>query len=83
MLRVPPPSHGGRALPDDLSINLPRDATAPTVARDAVQRHFAGVLDRDRISELELIVSELVSNAVVHGCGAITLNLQRDGATAR
>jgi anti-sigma regulatory factor (Ser/Thr protein kinase) len=67
----------------ELSINLERDASAVAVARRAVERHFDGALDGRRISELALIVSELVTNAVVHGRGAITLVLQRDGDIAR
>jgi anti-sigma regulatory factor (Ser/Thr protein kinase) len=67
----------------DLSINLPRDASISTVARRAAERHFDGALDRARLSELALIVSELATNAVVHGSGAITLKLHRDGEIAR
>src|SRR4051794_21295011 len=61
----------------DLSLSPPRDASAATVARAAVNRRFAG-LGRQRLADVTLVVSELVTNAVVHGRGAITLNLQHD-----
>lgn len=67
----------------ELSINLERDASAAAAARRAVERHFDGAFDSRRISELALIVSELVTNAVLHGRGSITLILQRDGDIAR
>jgi anti-sigma regulatory factor (Ser/Thr protein kinase) len=67
----------------DLSISLQRDASAATVARRAAERLFAAALDRRRLGDLALVVSELVTNAVVHGRGAITLRLQRDGEIAR
>ncbi|MEA2169629.1 MAG: serine/threonine-protein kinase RsbW [Solirubrobacteraceae bacterium] len=67
----------------DLSINLQRDASAATVARRAAEQLFADGLGRRRISDLALVVSELVTNAIVHGRGAITLKLQRDGELVR
>jgi anti-sigma regulatory factor (Ser/Thr protein kinase) len=61
---------------------LPADASAPAFARaflrDAVcEVHHARVVD-----EAELLVSELVTNAVVHGTPPITLRVEcggRDG----
>jgi len=61
----------------ELSLTLPRDLSAATVARAAVNRRFAG-LGRQRLADLALVASELVTNAVVHGRGAITFNLQHD-----
>jgi anti-sigma regulatory factor (Ser/Thr protein kinase) len=61
----------------ELSLTLPRDPSAATVARAAVYRRFAG-LGRQRLADLALVVSELLPNAVVHGRGAITFNLQHD-----
>jgi hypothetical protein len=49
----------------------------------AAERFFAGALDRRGLSDLALMVSELVTDAVVHGRGAITLKLERDGELAR
>src|SRR4051795_731564 len=61
----------------ELSLNLPRDVSAAAVARAAVDRRFAG-LGRQRLADVALVVSELVTNAVVHGRGAITLKLHQD-----
>jgi anti-sigma regulatory factor (Ser/Thr protein kinase) len=66
----------------DFSINLQRDASAAAVARRAAKRHFDGALDCRHLSDLALIVSELATNGVVHGRGAI-IKLQRDGDIAR
>ena len=46
-------------------------ATARALARDAVERGRATV----RLDDVALVVSELVTNAVVHGTGEITLDL--------
>jgi anti-sigma regulatory factor (Ser/Thr protein kinase) len=67
----------------DLSITLHREASAATVGQRAVHGLFDGAVDHRRLGDLALIVSELVTNAIVHGRGAITLNLQRDGEIAR
>src|SRR4051794_36089777 len=58
----------------DIDVGLPRDPTAPAVARRELRR-FTGMLDRGVLADLELVVSELVSNAFVHGRGAIQLRL--------
>src|SRR4051812_9072317 len=57
-----------------IDVGLPRDPSAPAVARRELQR-FAGILDRSVLGDLELVVSELVSNALMHGQGAILLRL--------
>jgi len=67
----------------DLSINLQRDASAATGARAVAEEFVAGAVDRRGLSDLALVVSELVTNAVVHGRGAITLKLERDGPIVR
>lgn len=54
---------------------LPASVTTPAAARafacEAVERGRAAV----RIEDVALVVSELVTNAVVHGDGDITLNV--------
>ena len=54
---------------------LPASVTTPAAARavvrDAVERGRAGV----RIEDVALVVSELVTNAVIHGRGDITLDV--------
>ncbi len=68
-------------MPDELTLELPRVPTAASLARSAVSDSFAEELGRDRVGELLLVVSELVTNAVLYGRGAITLKLRvdRDG----
>src|SRR3982751_5173484 len=61
-----------------LSLNLRRERSAPGAARQAIEHRFAE-LGPARLADLALVVSELVSNAVVHGRGTITLKLQHDG----
>jgi two-component sensor histidine kinase len=53
--------------------------TAGRLARSAVSDRFAEELGPDRVGTLCLLVTELVTNAVVHGRGAITLKIRVDG----
>jgi hypothetical protein len=48
-------------------VELPGGPLAPQHARRAVEEHFATELDGDRIASVELLTTELVSNAVRHG----------------
>jgi anti-sigma regulatory factor (Ser/Thr protein kinase) len=54
-----------------LSLSLPPLPTASRVARAAVRDHFADALSRNTVSDLELVVPELVTNAVEHGHGTV------------
>jgi anti-sigma regulatory factor (Ser/Thr protein kinase) len=65
-----------------LSLNVRRENSAPSAARQAIEQRFSE-LGPDRLADLALVVSELVSNAVVHGRGTITLKLQHDGDVVR
>ena len=65
-------------MPHELNLELPRLATAGRMARSAVSDRFTEELGGDRIAELLLVVSELVTNAVRHGRGAITLKVRVD-----
>jgi anti-sigma regulatory factor (Ser/Thr protein kinase) len=50
-----------------IRIDLPRDAQAPAAARAAVSGFFEGrELDAGTLASIRLLVSELVSNAVLH-----------------
>ena len=66
-----------------ISLNLPHDRSAPTVARRTATLHFDGLLQPERLGDLRLVLSELVSNAVVHGRGEVVLRLDFDGSTVR
>ena len=59
-----------------LSLSLPPLPTASRVARAAVRDHFADALNRDTVSDLELVISELVTNAVEHGHGTVQLAIE-------
>jgi anti-sigma regulatory factor (Ser/Thr protein kinase) len=59
-------------------LDLPLGVVAPTAARRAMRSVLMGwgYRDPDWLDEAELIVSELVSNAVRHGGGCIELSMQ-------
>jgi anti-sigma regulatory factor (Ser/Thr protein kinase) len=67
----------------DLALTLPPDSSAPAAARAAVRRHLAGHVGATRLGEASLVISELVTNALVHGRGEIDLRLQHEGETVR
>jgi anti-sigma regulatory factor (Ser/Thr protein kinase) len=58
--------------------DLPRTRGAPTLARRSLARWFAGDVEGDELRTAELLVSELVTNAVMHGRGTITLRAHLD-----
>jgi anti-sigma regulatory factor (Ser/Thr protein kinase) len=57
---------------------LPRDVAAPGLARRAVERWFGPLLDARELESVKLMTSELVTNAVLHGVGEITLRGRSD-----
>ena len=57
---------------------LPRDKTCPMVARRLVEGHVREDLDDRQSESATLIVSELATNALVHGAGTIVLVVIRD-----
>jgi anti-sigma regulatory factor (Ser/Thr protein kinase) len=61
-----------------LDVELPRDAQAPRNARSLVAQSFAPTLQSDELETAALLTSELVSNAVRHGRGKITLHADLD-----
>jgi anti-sigma regulatory factor (Ser/Thr protein kinase) len=65
--------------PTELSLSLARVLSASGAARAAVRDRFTHALSRHAIADLELVVSELVSNAVEHGRGTIRLDVDLDG----
>jgi anti-sigma regulatory factor (Ser/Thr protein kinase) len=48
-------------------VDLPGGLRAPQSARRALEQHFAEAIDRDMLASVELLTTELVSNAVRHG----------------
>lgn len=61
-----------------VELELPHDLAAPARARAHVEELG---LDPDRCQELKLVVSELVTNAVLHGEGPVSLRLCTSGGT--
>jgi anti-sigma regulatory factor (Ser/Thr protein kinase) len=57
---------------------LPQAITAPRIARHALNRFCHGRLEDQQLSDAELMVSELVTNALRHGCGQIVLRAALD-----
>ncbi|MEA2299362.1 MAG: hypothetical protein QOF77_2298 [Solirubrobacteraceae bacterium] len=65
------------------SLALPRDSVASSLARAAVREEFADVLPASTLADVILAVSELVTNAVLHGAGEIELRMEVDGETVK
>ena len=63
-------------MPTQLSLSLSSAPSAGGIARAALRERFGELLRRATLADLELVVSELVTNAVEHGHGAIRLDLK-------
>jgi anti-sigma regulatory factor (Ser/Thr protein kinase) len=60
------------------AVDISRDRLAPAAARRAVEG-LAGAVDDDLLTDVKLLVSELVTNSVKYGGeGAITLKVDAD-----
>jgi diguanylate cyclase (GGDEF)-like protein len=57
----------------ELEIKLDRDANSPAAARRLLEEMFGAALSISELDTARLLVSELVTNAFLHGQGAITL----------
>jgi anti-sigma regulatory factor (Ser/Thr protein kinase) len=67
-------------MPDQVSIDIDRDRTAPANARRAVEA-FGAELDPAVVPDVKLLVSELISNSVKYGGdGQVQLILRSDHA---
>jgi anti-sigma regulatory factor (Ser/Thr protein kinase) len=62
-------------MPTELSLTLPPVPTAGGAARVALREKFSGALRRSTFADLELVISELVTNAVEHGRGVIRVEV--------
>ena len=67
---------------DALCASLPRDPGAAAIARRTLERQLPGA-DRQVVDAAKTIASELVSNAVLHGRGQITLGVRAAGDRLR
>jgi anti-sigma regulatory factor (Ser/Thr protein kinase) len=61
-----------------LEVSLPHTVQAPGIARRSLVEWLVPAVDADQLGAARLLVSELVTNAVVHGHGAITLRATLD-----
>jgi anti-sigma regulatory factor (Ser/Thr protein kinase) len=61
-----------------LEVELPREHVAPRVARSVVRSVWADRVEHDLLIDAELLVSELTTNALVHGEGDIKLRAGLD-----
>jgi anti-sigma regulatory factor (Ser/Thr protein kinase) len=68
----------GRRVDESLEVDLPRDSQAPARARRLIDEFGASVLDRGELDRAKVMVSELVTNAVLHGRGVIRLRASLD-----
>jgi anti-sigma regulatory factor (Ser/Thr protein kinase) len=68
--------------PAPVTVPLPRDRSAPGRARASIRDH-APELSGERLDTAALLVSELVTNAVLHGAGRIVLTIEAAGAVMR
>lgn len=73
---------GGILPPVNLALALPASARAPAVARQATRHALAGMPD-DRVDVAVLLVSELVTNALLHTASAPTLKIGHDSGRLR
>jgi anti-sigma regulatory factor (Ser/Thr protein kinase) len=64
------------------TLELPRSAGSPSIARLIVTAHGAA-LPEERLKSANLMVSELVSNACRHGSGRIELTVESDADGVR
>jgi anti-sigma regulatory factor (Ser/Thr protein kinase) len=61
-----------------LRVELARDSVAPGDARRALRNLCADHIENDLLVDAELLVSELVTNALRHGQGDISLSARVD-----
>jgi two-component sensor histidine kinase len=62
---------------------LPRQRTCGVVARRIVESEYGAWLDSRTLEDLKLVVSELATNAYLHGIGRIRLKLEADEGRVR
>jgi hypothetical protein len=66
----------------ELSVRVPRDKDAPALARDVVRTSFGAELPARQLFDLLVIVSELTTNALLHGVGDISLRVSVENGRA-
>jgi anti-sigma regulatory factor (Ser/Thr protein kinase) len=61
--------------PNELALELRRGPDAPATARAAITRQLNGQLSTQRLFDLRVVVSTLVSNSIRNGRGPIEVHL--------
>ena len=61
-----------------IAVRLPRRPSAPGDARSLVRMSLGGVMAEDLLEDVLVVISELVTNAVLYGEGEIALSLSYD-----
>lgn len=69
-------------VPERLTLRLDRSVAAPRQARDALARFHHGLPD-ERVQVAELLLTELVTNAVKYGEGPVHVRLSKSGGCFR
>jgi anti-sigma regulatory factor (Ser/Thr protein kinase) len=67
----------------ELSLSLPQAVTSPGVARDWVVEELGGWAGPEDRHTVVLLLSELVTNALVHAKSELTVHLLLDSAVVR
>jgi two-component sensor histidine kinase len=67
---------------EPVTVALPRDRSAPRAARALIRDHVPD-LSGERLDTAVLLISELVTNAIVHGAGRIVMTIERSGPVTR
>jgi anti-sigma regulatory factor (Ser/Thr protein kinase) len=62
----------------EIEVELPREKAAPHMARNALRRACADRVETEVLVAAELLVSELATNALLHGRGNIKLRAAID-----
>jgi len=65
-------------MPPQFEAKLPRTKDAPRLARRCLRQWMGTALSEPELDDAELLVTELVTNAVRHGHGSITLQAGLD-----
>ena len=62
-----------------IDVTLPMTSDAPAIARDVLETALGDRVPRARVQDALLVVTELVTNAVVHGEGKVTMRAELRG----
>jgi PAS domain S-box-containing protein len=71
--RDAPRGGGERVTPGRVQMTLSPDVDAPRLARRMLERAFGEALDDEELDRAKLAISELTTNAIVHGKGELTV----------